>query len=160
VATASNDPGMRPANGYAMSVADVEIDPDTGKVQLTSFTLFQDVGKCVNPTQVENQMQGGAVQGIGWALSEEYVFDDQGRMRNASFLDYRMPTALDLPMIDCVILETPADEGAFGIRGVGEPPIIPPPAAIANAIRDAAGVRMNRLPMSPERVFAAMNEKA
>ena len=160
VATASNDPGMRPANGYAMSVADVEIDPDTGKVQLTRFTLFQDVGKCVNPTQVENQMQGGAVQGIGWALSEEYVFDDQGQMRNASFLDYRMPTALDLPMIDCVILETPADEGAFGIRGVGEPPIIPPPAAIANAIRDAADVRMTRLPMSPERVFAAINEES
>ena len=160
VATASNDPGMRPANGYAMSVADVEIAPDTGKVQLTRFTLFQDVGKCVNPTQVENQMQGGAVQGIGWALSEEYVFDDQGQMRNASFLDYRMPTALDLPMIDCVILETPADEGAFGIRGVGEPPIIPPPAAIANAIRDAADVRMTRLPMSPERVFAAINEES
>lgn len=155
-ATASNDPGMRPANGYAMSVADVEVDPDTGKVQLLNFTLFQDVGKCVNPTQVENQMQGGAVQGIGWALSEEYVFDDQGQMRNASFLDYRMPTALDLPMIDCVILETPADDGAFGIRGVGEPPIIPPPASIANAIKDATGARMERLPMSPERVFATM----
>jgi xanthine dehydrogenase molybdenum-binding subunit len=157
-ATASNDPGMRPANGYAMAVADVEVDPDTGKVQLQYFTLFQDVGKCVNPTQVESQMQGGAVQGIGWALSEEYVFDDQGLMRNASFLDYRMPTALDLPMIGTVILEKSADDGAFGIRGVGEPPIIPPPAAIANAIRDAAGVRMGMLPMSPERVFAAMKE--
>lgn len=158
VATASNDPNMRPANGYAMSVADVEVDPDTGKVQLMSFTLFQDVGRCVNPTQVENQMQGGAVQGIGWALSEEYVFDDQGLMRNATFLDYRMPTALDLPMIDCVILETPADDGAFGIRGAGEPPIVSPPAALANAIRDAVGVRMDRLPMNPERVFAAMKE--
>ena len=157
VATASNDPTMRSANGYAMAVADVEVDPDTGKVQLTDFTLFQDVGKCVNPTQVENQMQGGAVQGIGWALSEEYVYDDQGQMRNASFLDYRMPTALDLPMINTVILETPADDGAFGIRGVGEPPIIPPPAAIGNAIHDAIGVRMNQLPMSPERVFEAMN---
>jgi len=160
VATASNDPGMRPANGYAMAVADVEVDPDTGKVQLTDFTLFQDVGTCVNPTQVENQMQGGAVQGIGWALSEEYVYDDQGQMRNASFLDYRMPTALDLPMIGTVILEKPADDGAFGIRGVGEPPIIPPPAAIANAIRDAAGVRMGGLPMSPERVFEAMNDSS
>ncbi len=79
-------------------------------------------------------------------------------MRNASFLDYRMPTALDLPMIGTVILEKSADDGAFGIRGVGEPPIIPPPAAIANAIRDAAGVRMGRLPMSPERVFEAMKE--
>ena len=156
VATASNDPGMRPANGYAMSIADVEVDPETGKIQLTDFTIFQDVGKCVNPTQVENQMQGGAVQGIGWALSEEYVYDDQGLMRNASFLDYRMPTALDLPMIGTVILETPADDGAFGIRGVGEPPIIAPPAAIANAVHDAIGVRMTSLPMSPERVFATM----
>ena len=157
IATASNDPGMRPANGYAMSIADVEVDPETGKIQLMDFTIFQDVGKCVNPTQVENQMQGGAVQGIGWALSEEYVYDDQGLMRNASFLDYRMPTALDLPMIGTVILETPADDGAFGIRGVGEPPIIAPPAAIANAVHDATGARMTSLPMSPERVFAAMN---
>ncbi len=156
VATASNDPGMRPANGYAMSIADVEVDPETGKIQLTDFTIFQDVGKCVNPTQVESQMQGGAVQGIGWALSEEYIYDDQGLMRNASFLDYRMPTALDLPMIGTVILETPADDGAFGIRGVGEPPIIAPPAAIANAVHDATGVRMTSLPMSPERVFATM----
>ena len=159
-ATASNDSGMRPANGYAMAVADVEVDPDTGKVQLTDFTLFQDVGKCVNPTQVENQMQGGAVQGIGWALSEEYVYDDLGQMRNASFLDYRMPTALDLPMINTVILETPADDGAFGIRGVGEPPIVPPPAAIGNAVRDAVDVRMGTLPMSPERVFDAMKKSS
>jgi len=156
VATASNDTDMRPANGYAMSVADVEVDPDTGKVQLLDFTIFQDVGKCVNPTQVENQMQGGAVQGIGWALSEEYVFDDQGLMRNASFLDYRMPTALDLPMINTVILETPADDGAFGIRGVGEPPIIAPPAAIGNAVYNATSVRVTELPMSPERVFMTM----
>jgi len=151
---------MRPANGYAMAVADVEVDPDTGKVQLTDFTLFQDVGKCINPTQVESQMQGGAVQGIGWALSEEYVYDDQGLMKNASFLDYRMPTALDLPMINTVILETPADDGAFGIRGVGEPPIIPPPAAIGNAISDAIDIRMTRLPMSPERVFEAMKDSS
>jgi len=156
VATASNDTDMRPANGYAMSVADVEVDPDTGKVQLLDFTIFQYVGKCVNPTQVENQMQGGAVQGIGWALSEEYVFDDQGLMRNASFLDYRMPTALDLPMINTVILETPADDGAFGIRGVGEPPIIAPPAAIGNAVYNATSVRVTELPMSPERVFMTM----
>ena len=157
-ATASNEPDMRSANGYAMSVADVEVDPDTGKVQLLDFAIFQDVGKCVNPTQVESQMQGGAVQGIGWALSEEYVFDDQGLMRNASFLDYRMPTALDLPMINTVILETSADDGAFGIRGVGEPPIIAPPAAIGNAVYNATSVRMTHLPMSPERVFMTMQD--
>ena len=159
VATASNNPNLRPANGYALNIADVEVDPDTGKVQLLKFTAFQDVGRVVNPTQVEGQMQGGATQGIGWALSEEYVYDDQGVLRNASLLDYRMPTALDLPMLDTVILETPADDGPFGIRGVGEPPIIPPGGAIANAIYDAVGVRMTRLPMSPERVFWAMKEK-
>ncbi len=159
VATASNDPNLRPANGYALHVADVEVDPDTGKVQVLNYTAFQDVGRCVNPTQVEGQMQGGAAQGIGWALSEEYVYDDRGVLRNASLLDYRMPTALDLPMIRTEILETPADDGPFGIRGVGEPPIIPPAGAIANAIHDAVGVRMERLPMSPERVFWAMKQR-
>ena len=156
VATASNNTAMRPANGYALNIADVEVDPDTGKVQLLRFTAFQDVGRCVNPTQVEGQMQGGATQGIGWAMNEEYVYDDKGVMRNASLLDYRMPTALDVPMIDTVILETPADDGPFGIRGVGEPPIIPPAGAIANAVHDATGARITQLPLSPERVFWAM----
>jgi len=159
-ASASSDPSMRPANGCALDIADVEVDPGTGKVEVLAFTAFQDVGRCVNPQQVEGQMQGGAAQGIGWALTEEYVHDDQGHMRNASLLDYRMPTALDLPRIDCVILETPADDGPFGIRGVGEPPIIPPAGAIANAIHDAVGVRMTELPMSPERVFWAMRDKS
>jgi CO/xanthine dehydrogenase Mo-binding subunit len=155
-ATASSDPNLRPANGYALNIADIEVDPDTGKIQLLDFTAFQDVGRLINPTQVEGQMHGGAAQGIGWALSEEYVYDDQGLMRNASLLDYRMPTALDLPMIETVVLETPADDGPFGVRGVGEPPIIPPAAAIANALRDATGVRVTDLPMSPERVFWAL----
>ncbi|MEX0927606.1 MAG: xanthine dehydrogenase family protein molybdopterin-binding subunit [Dehalococcoidia bacterium] len=160
VATASNNPNMRPANGYALSIADIEVDPDTGKIEVLNFTMLQDVGRCINPTQVEGQMQGGAAQGIGWALTEEYVYDDQGLLRNASLLDYRMPTALDLPMIDTLILETPADDGPFGVRGVGEPPIIPPAGALANALFDATGVRMTQLPMSPERVFWAMREKA
>ena len=159
-ATASSDPNMRPANGYALNIADVEIDPETGKIQLLDFTLFQDVGRLVNPMQVEGQMHGGAAQGIGWALNEEYVYDDRGLMRNSSLLDYRMPTALDLPMMECVILETPADDGPFGLRGVGEPPIIPPAAALANAVYDAIGARMTQLPMSPERVFWAMKDLA
>ena len=159
-ATASSDPNLRPANGYALNIADVEIDPDTGKVQVLDFTLFQDVGRLVNPMQVEGQMHGGAAQGIGWALNEEYVYDDRGLMRNSSLLDYRMPTALDLPMMECVILETPADDGPFGLRGVGEPPIIPPAAALANAVYDAIGARMTQLPMSPERVFWAMKDSA
>jgi CO/xanthine dehydrogenase Mo-binding subunit len=160
VARASNDPNLRAANGYALDIVDVEVDPGTGKVELLKITAFQDAGHAVNPDQVQGQMQGGVSQGVGWALNEEYVYDDQGTLRNASLLDYRMPTALDLPMIDAVITEVPADDGPYGIRGVGEPPIIPPPAAIANAIRDAAGVRMTQLPMSPERVFWALREKA
>jgi CO/xanthine dehydrogenase Mo-binding subunit len=158
-ATASSDPKMRPANGYALNIADVEVDPDTGKVQILDFTIFQDVGRLINPQQVQGQMHGGAAQGIGWALNEEYVYDDQGHMRNASLLDYRMPTMLDLPMMECVILETPADDGPFGVRGVGEPPIIPPAAALSNAVYDAIGARITQLPMSPERVFWAMRDK-
>ena len=102
-------------------------------------------------------MQGGAVQGIGWALNEEYVFDEQGRMRNASYLDYRMPTALDVPMIDTIIVEVPNPGHPYGVRGVGETPIVPPPAAMANAIAQATGVRMDELPMSPPKVLAALN---
>ena len=103
-------------------------------------------------------MQGGAVQGIGWALNEEYFFDDQGHMQNASYLDYRMPTSLDVPMIDTIIVEVPNPAHPFGVRGVGETPIIAPPAAIANAIHGATGVRMHELPMSPPRLWAQMNK--
>ena len=98
------------------------------------YTCAQDAGKAIHPSYVEGQMQGGAVQGIGWALNEEYFYDAKGVMRNASFLDYRMPTCLDLPMIDTVIVEVPDPGHPFGVRGVGEVPIVPPPAAIANAI--------------------------
>jgi xanthine dehydrogenase molybdenum-binding subunit len=149
---------MRAANGYALNIADVDVDPDTGKPTLTRFTAFQDVGKAVNPDAVEGQIQGGAVQGIGWAMNEEYIYDDAGVLQNASLLDYRMPTALDLPRIDCVLIEIPADEGPYGIRGVGEPPIVPPAGAISNAISAAIGTRMTQLPLSPERVFWAMQD--
>jgi CO/xanthine dehydrogenase Mo-binding subunit len=158
VASASNNPNMRAANGYALNIADVDVDPDTGKPTLTRFTAFQDVGKAVNPDAVEGQIQGGAVQGIGWAMNEEYIYDDAGVLQNASLLDYRMPTALDLPRIDCVLIEIPADEGPYGIRGVGEPPIVPPAGAISNAISAAIGTRMTQLPLSPERVFWAMQD--
>ena len=113
------------------------------------YTAIQDAGKAIHPSYVEGQMQGGAVQGIGWALNEEYFYDDDGKMVNASFLDYRMPTALDLPMIDTVIVEVPNPGHPYGVRGVGEVPIVPPPAAIANAIYRATGKRMTELPMSP-----------
>src|SRR5262249_59783263 len=104
------------------------------------------------------QIEGGAVQGIGWAINEEYAYDERGVMTNASFLDYRMPTSLDLPMIDAVIVEVPNPGHPFGVRGAGEVPIVPPPAAIANAIYRAIGVRMNELPMSPGRVVKALNK--
>jgi CO/xanthine dehydrogenase Mo-binding subunit len=143
----------------ATHIVDVEIDPDTGKVQVLRYTAVQDVGKAIHPGYVEGQIQGGAVQGIGWGLNEEYVFNDQGHMLNSSFLDYRMPISLDLPMIDTVIVEVPNPGHPFGVRGVGEVPIIPPMAALSNAIYHALGVRVNRLPMSPGTVLDALWEK-
>ena len=119
-------------------------------------TAAQDVGKAIHPSYVEGQIQGGAVQGIGWALNEEYVYNDEGQMLNASFLDYRMPTTYDVPMIEAVIVEVPNPGHPYGVRGVGEVPIVPPPAAIANAIYQAIGVRMDVLPMSPSRILEAM----
>ena len=141
---------------FAVHIVDVEVDPDTGKVDIVRYTAVQDVGKAVHPSYVEGQIQGGAVQGIGWALNEEYVFDNQGGMQNPTFLDYRMPISLDLPMIDTVIVEVPNPGHPYGVRGVGEVPIVPPMAAIANAIHDAVGVRMDQLPMSPGAVLEAL----
>lgn len=143
-------------NGFATQICDVEVDPDTGKVAVLRWTIVQDAGKAIHPSYVEGQMQGGAVQGIGWALNEEYVFDDQDRMTNASFLDYRMPTALDVPRIETVIIEVPNPGHPYGVRGVGEVPIVAPPAALAAAIQRAVGVRMRELPMSPPRLWKAI----
>ncbi|HJT34895.1 MAG TPA: xanthine dehydrogenase family protein molybdopterin-binding subunit [Pirellulales bacterium] len=157
VGRASVDPAG-PTNGFGLSIADVEVDPDTGKTTILRYTVFQDAGKAIHPSYVEGQMQGGTVQGIGWALNEEYFYDGEGRMRNASYLDYRMPTALDLPMIDTVIIEVPNPAHPFGVRGVGETPIVAPPAAVANAIYHATGVRMCELPMSPPKVWAALSK--
>jgi CO/xanthine dehydrogenase Mo-binding subunit len=144
---------------FSTHIADVEVDPDTGKVTVLRFTAVQDAGKAIHPSYVEGQMQGGAVQGIGWALNEEYFMSDQGSMVNSSFLDYRMPTSLDLPMIDTVIVEVANPGHPFGVRGVGEVPIVPPMAAIANAISDAIGTRMEHLPMSPGAILEALWKK-
>ena len=149
-----NPPG--PGNAFCTVIVDVEVDRDTGKVYILRCTAIQDAGKAIHPTYVEGQVQGGVVQGIGWALNEEYCFNDQGRMMNASFLDYRMPTSLDLPMIDTVLVEVANPNHPFGVRGVGEVSICPPMAAISNAIAQAIGSRMNELPMSPARVQAAV----
>jgi len=140
-------------------IVDVEVDPDTGKVTILRYTAVQDVGKAIHPGYVEGQIQGGAVQGIGWALNEEYYFNDQGHMLNSSFLDYRMPTTLDLPMIDTVIVEVANPNHPFGVRGVGEVPIIAPMAALSNAIHNALGVRLSRLPMTPGSILEAMWNK-
>ncbi len=145
-------------NTFGAHIVDLEVDPETGKVTILRYTAIQDAGKAIHPSYVEGQMQGGAVQGIGWALNEEYFFDDQGHMRNASFLDYRMPTSLDVPMIDTIIVEVPNPKHPFGVRGAGETPIVPPPAAIAIAIHRATGVRMRELPMSPPRLWKAISQ--
>jgi CO/xanthine dehydrogenase Mo-binding subunit len=141
---------------FAGCIADVEIDAETGKVTLLRFTSVQDAGKAIHPSYVEGQMQGGSVQGIGWALNEEYYMSPEGSMQNSSLLDYRMPVSLDLPPIDTVIVEVPNPGHPFGARGVGEANIIPPPAAIANAIHDAVGVRMRSLPMKPSALMEAI----
>ena len=144
---------------FSTHIVDVEVDPDTGKVSILNYTAVQDAGKAVHPAYVEGQMQGGAAQGIGWALNEEYFFDREGRMLNSSFLDYRMPITLDLPMINTVIVEVANPGHPFGVRGVGEVPIVPPLAAIANAIAKATGLRLRHLPMSPGAVLDALREK-
>ena len=140
---------------FAGVIVDLKIDPDTGKTEVTRFTSVQDAGKAIHPSYVEGQMQGGSVQGIGWALNEEYYMSDDGKMNNSTLLDYRMPTSLDLPMIDTVIVEVPSDEHPYGVRGVGESNIVPPTPAIANAIHSATGLRMERLPMNPAAIMEA-----
>ena len=157
VGRASADP-TQPGPSIGTHVVDVEVDPDTGKVEILRYTTSQDAGRAIHPSYVEGQMQGGAVQGIGWALNEEYMYNDDGEMTNASFLDYRIPTSFDLPMIDAVIVEVPNPGHPYGVRGVGETPIVAPPAAIANAIYQAIGVRMKELPMSPGRILKALGK--
>ena len=158
VGRATTNPGGV-GNAFALHIVDVEVDPETGKVDILRYTSIQDVGKAIHPSYVEGQMQGGAAQGIGWALNEEYFFNDSGQMMNSSFLDYRMPISLDLPMMDTVIVEVANPGHPFGVRGTGEVPLVPPMAAVANAISNAIGVRMTRLPMSPGTVLEAIWDK-
>jgi CO/xanthine dehydrogenase Mo-binding subunit len=146
--------------GFTVHMVDVEVDPETGKTKILRYTAIQDVGTAIHPGYVEGQMQGAASQGIGWALNEEYFLDDQGRMQNSSLLDYRLPTSLDLPMIDTVVVEIKDPTHPFGVRGVGEVSIIPPVPALANAIHQALGIRMSNLPMSPGAVLDRLWRKA
>ncbi len=128
-------------------------------MDIVRYTAVQDAGRAIHPSYVEGQMQGGAAQGIGWALNEEYIYDADGKMENPGFLDYRVPVASDLPMIDTVIVEVPNPRHPYGVRGVGEVPIVPPVPAVANAIHDATDLRLTELPMSPPRVLAALQSK-
>ncbi len=144
--------------GFATHVCDVEVDRETGHVKILRYTAVQDVGRAIHPSYVEGQIQGGVTQGVGWALNEEYIYDKDGRLENAGFLDYRIPVASDMPMIDAVMVEVPNPRHPFGARGVGEVPIVPPMAAVANAIADAIGARMRDLPMSPPKVRAMLDE--
>ena len=145
---------------FATHICDVEVDPETGATKVLRYTVIQDAGKAIHPSYVEGQYQGGAAQGIGWALNEEYVYGKDGRLQNAGFLDYRIPVCSDLPMIDTVILEIPNPNHPYGVRGVGETSIVPPLAAIANAVSNAAGVRMTHIPMSPPRILKALDRQA
>ena len=135
-------------------IADVHVDPETGQVTVLRYTAIQDVGTAIHPAQVEGQMQGGTVQGIGWALYEGYQYGDHGEMLNPSLLDYKQPTALDVPSIDTVIIQVPYPKHPFGVRGVGETPIMPPPGALANAIYRSVGRRMDQLPMTPAHILS------
>ena len=146
-----NARGVGPA--FAACLVDVEVDRDTGKAQVLRCTIAQDAGRAIHPSYVEGQMQGGTAQGLGWALNEEYVYDSKGNLRNFGLLDYRMPTCLDLPLIEAVIVEVPNPDHPLGVRGVGEVSIVPPLAAVANAIYQAIGLRMTELPMSPPRLL-------
>ena len=145
---------------FAGSICDLEIDPETGKSTILDFTAVQDAGKAIHPSYVEGQMQGGSVQGIGWALNEEYFYDKDGTMNNSSLLDYRMPTSLDLPEINAIIVEVPDPMHPYGVRGVGEANIVPPTAAVANAMNRASGERFYNLPMNPSAVVSKLNNNS
>ena len=153
--TSINAQGAGPS--FGTHICDVEVDKETGRVTVLRYTAVQDAGKAVHPSYVEGQIQGGAVQGIGWALNEEYIYDENGRLENPGFLDYRIPVASDVPMIDAVIVEVPNPKHPYGVRGVGEVPICPPMAAVANAIESATGRRMTDLPISPPRLLEAID---
>ena len=146
------------APGFTTQMCDVEVDPETGHVKILRFVAAQDCGRAIHPSYVEGQIQGGVVQGIGWALNEEYVYGDDGCLTNAGFLDYRVPVTSDVPMIDAVLVQVPNQNHPFGVKGVGEANICAPMAAVANAVADAVGRRMPDLPISPPKLLAALEQ--
>ena len=146
------------SSSFCAQLAEVEVDRETGEVQVHKLVVVQDVGRAINPLAIEGQMMGGATQGLGWALYENMVYDEQGQLLTASWLDYTVPHMVQGAVaIETVIVEVPMEHGPFGARGVGEPPVIPTAGAVANAIADAAGVRLTDLPMTPPRILAALS---
>jgi CO/xanthine dehydrogenase Mo-binding subunit len=144
---------------FAAHLAKVAVDPETGEVRVLDYVAAQDVGRAINPAEVEGQIHGGVVQGIGWALLEGMTYDEQGQLLTSTLMDYALPQSQDAPIITPLLVQIPSALGPFGAKGVGEPPVVPVAAAIANAIRDAVGVRMTQIPMTPERVFACLKEQ-
>ena len=151
--------GIPTGGSFATSIMDVEVDPETGKVDVLRATMAQDVGRAIHPQLIEGQIQGGVAQGIGWALHEEYFMNEQGVMANSTLLDYRLPTTVDVPMIESIIVEVPSDNHPLGVRGIGESCLVPNVPAIANAIYDALGTRITQAPMKPSRVLEALQQK-
>src|SRR5947209_3906648 len=147
-----------PSPAFAAHLAKVAVDPETGEVRVLDYVAAQDVGRAINPAEVEGQIHGGVVQGIGWALLEGMVYGEDGQLLTSTLMDYALPYSQDAPTITTLLVEVPSALGPFGAKGVGEPPVVPVAAAIANAIRDAVGVRMTQIPMTPERVFASLRE--
>ena len=146
--------------GFGTHICDVEVDVELGIVRVIRYTAVQDVGRAIHPSYVEGQIQGGVAQGIGWALNEEYIYNKHGKVDNAGFLDYRMPVGSDLPMIEAVMVEVPNPKHPHGVKGVGEVPLVPPMAAVANAIHNALGKRFYSLPMSPPKVLEVIDARS
>jgi CO/xanthine dehydrogenase Mo-binding subunit len=147
------------APGFAAHLANVTVDEETGEVHLNRYVAAQDVGFAINPALVEGQMMGGVAQGIGWALHEAIEFDDSGQLVTGTLMDYVLPRSNDIPPIETILVEVASQHGPFGAKGVGEPPAIPGPATIRNAIKAASGARLSSLPMRPERVLEALQER-
>ena len=145
------------APGFGVHICDAEVDKETGRTTITRYTVIQDAGKAIHPDYVEGQMQGGAAQGLGWALNEEYIFSDDGVLQNAGFLDYRIPVCSDLPMIDTSIVEVANPSHPYGVRGVGETPIVAPLAVAANAVSRSLDMRICKLPLSPPNLLEAID---
>ncbi|MEM7017812.1 MAG: xanthine dehydrogenase family protein molybdopterin-binding subunit [Pseudomonadota bacterium] len=147
------------APGFCAQFCDVEVDPETGKVTILRFVISQDAGIAIHPDYVEGQMQGAVAQGVGWALNEEYIYNEDGKLENAGFLDYRIPVASDLPPIETIIVEVPNPNHPFGVKGIAEAGLVPTMACVANAIANATGTRMTSLPMSPPKLLAALESE-